>query len=85
MNLHLLHHPAEAWLDALQQHFLETDNESAIVSTTLNFKQIIDKNRFPYVNYFLGWNEAKEIAVWSPESLPAFQFPSVANFNGSNY
>lgn len=79
--MHLPHHLAEAWLDALQQEFLEIDNESAILRRTPPFKQIIDKNRFSYVDYFFGGNEAKEIAVWSPESLAAFHLPSVANFN----
>lgn len=45
-------------------------------------KQIIDKNRFSYVVYFFGGNEAKEIAVWNAESLAAFHRPSVADFNG---
>lgn len=82
VNLHLPHYPAEAWLGATQQEFLEIDNESVIVRRTPPFKQIIDKNRFSYVDYFFRGNEAKEIAVWRPESLAAFQLPSVANFNG---
>lgn len=65
-----------------QQQLLEIDNESVIVRRTPPLKQIIDKNRFSYVDYFSGGNEAKEIAVWSPESLAALQLPSVANFNG---
>ena len=80
--MHLPRYPAEAWLGAMQQEFLEVDNESAIVRRTPPSKQIIDKNRFSYVDYFFGGSEAKEIAVWSPESLAAFQLPSVANFNG---
>lgn len=73
-------------LGALQQEFLQTDDGSAVVRGTLSFKQIIGKkNRIAYVDHFLGGNAAKEIAASSTEGLPAFQLPSVANFNGSNY
>lgn len=80
--MRLPRYPAEEKLDTLRQEFLQIDNESAIIRRTPPFKQIIDKNSFSYVDYFFGGNEAKETAVWSPESLAAFQLPSVANFNG---